>query len=332
MDLNKVSQFYDLGQVKEQKALFGRLHKTFLVVTENGKKYVFQKLNNTLLRKFGAANPIVIAEDWSNNWSKIFKALKNAPIQVSEPIAKDNQFCFEIDDSIWRVFKFIENDDETGDDKNAEINENKAHEAGKALGIFHSYLSKENLLPRFTIPNFHNTEYFLDKLDNVYNRDFENKASKVKEEFNFLLSETTKHFLPENLQKYLLHGDPKMANYLFKDGKVIALIDLDTVMLGSIFLDLGDAFRSWCKKDFIFQKNNFEAGLRGYSEGAKEKTNKDLALRATKLITLELATRYLIDYFEESYFNWDKEKFESSAEFNLFRAKKYIEYYKTINL
>ncbi len=56
----------------------------------------------------------------------------------------------------------------------------------------------------------------------------------------------------------------------------------------------------------------------------------DLIPDAFMLIVLDLAARHLIDYLEESYFQWDRVNYTTSAEFNLARARRYIAYYKEI--
>ena len=45
-----------------------------------------------------------------------------------------------------------------------------------------------------------------------------------------------------------VHGDLKISNLLFRREPVrgVALVDLDTLALGTIAFELGDAMRSWC--------------------------------------------------------------------------------------
>ena len=48
--------------------------------------------------------------------------------------------------------------------------------------------------------------------------------------------------------KKIIHGDPKLSNFLFdKNSKnVVSLIDLDTISTGSFLIDLADCIRSLC--------------------------------------------------------------------------------------
>ncbi len=57
---------------------------------------------------------------------------------------------------------------------------------------------------------------------------------------------------------------------------------------------------------------------------------KEHIIQGIKLITLELAARFLKDFFEDSYFNWDAKKYSSRAEHNLARTKRQIAIYKDI--
>mgnify|MGYP000886941718 FL=1 len=49
--------------------------------------------------------------------------------------------------------------------------------------------------------------------------------------------------------KEFIHADPKLSNFLFDANgvEVRALIDWDTIMVGSILYDFGDMVRSFCQ-------------------------------------------------------------------------------------
>jgi hypothetical protein len=40
--------------------------------------------------------------------------------------------------------------------------------------------------------------------------------------------------------------------------------------------------------------------------------------------------RFITDYFEDYYFEWDSKKYKSRKEHNLVRAKKYLSFYKNV--
>ena len=119
------------------------------------------------------------------------------------------------------------------------------------------------------------------------------------------------------------HNDTKVNNVMMnKDtGDFQAVIDLDTVMPGSLLFDYGDGIRSTAstaKEDetnlskVSINLELFEAYTDGYlSEMAPYMTYEELSLmgESIRVITLELAIRFLNDYINgDTYFKTNYEK------------------------
>ena len=162
---------------------------------------------------------------------------------------------------------------------------------------------------------------------------------KAAPEADFLAEELPKLFLPHDLPLRVIHGDPKITNILFgPGGKAKAIVDLDNCNRQSLLGELGDAFRSWCGGEEDDPKNEFRLDLfrtawKGYSKGAKDflTTHESGYLpQALGTITLELATRFLTDYFSDSYFGWDKKRYQSRRAHNLARARGQIALYRDL--
>lgn len=134
----------------------------------------------------------------------------------------------------------------------------------------------------------------------------------------------------------VIHGDLKISNVLFAGeapparDEAVALIDLDTLMRGPLWLEWGDAWRSWCNRrgedelEAVFDLEVFEASIRGFAEGFGRSLPADeLAslVDATERLALELAARYAIDVLEETYWAWDADRFPSAAAHNERRAR-----------
>ena len=323
MDLTNITKAYGLGQVKSSEKLrSGIVHQTFLTRVETGTRNIVQNMNKEL---FFAGNGDFsrIFEAWTSNYLIIAQALAEMDFSTAKPLEIKGNFCLELDGCFWRVFEFIENDGEVA------VDEEIAFAAAKALSQFHRVMRRINFIPQFPIPNFHNTPAISKKLRVLFKQNLGGKSKRVKEETNFLLNEVEKQKLPALLLG-ILHGDPNTRNFLLRDKKVIALIDFDTLMKGDLIIDIGDALRSWCRRGTEFSHQIFRASLEGYAAGNGARIDKNLAFMATKFITLELAIRYLIDYFEECYFIWDPEKFESAAKHNLSRCQQGIAYYRSM--
>ena len=236
---------------------------------------------------------------------------------------KDNiPFC-TLDGYVFRAFEYIENDPITNPSPDI------AYEGGLSLGRFHSIMSRFNFTPRFSLPHFHDTRYYIKSLTSRFN-DPRNyfKADSIRPQYSFILSALKCMDIPSSHDS-LIHGDPKLANYLFKDNKAIATLDLDTVMYSDRTYDIGDALRSWCRQKpstSLFLPEIFESYIEGYNDGSDTPLTRGSAKDALSLLTLELCTRYLIDYFDESYFTLNP-KYSSRAEQSITRCTRYLGYY-----
>ncbi|KYF67001.1 MULTISPECIES: phosphotransferase enzyme family protein [Sorangium] len=124
------------------------------------------------------------------------------------------------------------------------------------------------------------------------------------------------------------HGDLKISNLRFSEaGEGICLLDLDTLALQSLDVELGDAWRSWCNPagedatEARFDLEVFAAAVAGYREVRPFSAEEREALAdAVERIALELAARFCRDAFEDRYFGWDAARFPTRVAHNLHRA------------
>ena len=116
------------------------------------------------------------------------------------------------------------------------------------------------------------------------------------------------------------HNDTKLNNILLDDktGEGVCIIDLDTVMPGSLLYDFGDALRVGAstgaedEKDLSkvwFDLELFEAFTKGFLEEVRDNiTEKELELLpfSAILMTYECGIRFLADYLNgDTYFKID---------------------------
>lgn len=219
----------------------------------------------------------------------------------------------------WRSYLFIEN--AVGID--VVENTGQAFEAAKAFGAFHGQLADLPVRLHDTIPRFHHTRSRFETLIRSVERDACNRASDVKAEINFVLEREDMVDVVLNLlasgeiPERVTHNDTKLNNVLIdtRTGKGQCVIDLDTVMQGSILYDFGDLVRTTTttvsedERDLSLAAMNleyFEALVKGYLETASGfLLPKERALLpfSGNLITLEIGMRFLTDYLEgDSYF------------------------------
>ncbi len=130
----------------------------------------------------------------------------------------------------------------------------------------------------------------------------------------------------------IAHGDLKISNVLLDPAgtEAIALIDLDTLARMPLAFEMGDAFRSWCnpggedQTDARFDGELFRAAVQGYGAGARGWITRDegsVFVEATRVIALELSTRFCADALNERYFGWNAARYASRGEHNLVRAR-----------
>jgi Ser/Thr protein kinase RdoA (MazF antagonist) len=217
-----------------------------------------------------------------------------------------------------------------------EVNVAYSYEAGKAFGNFQSMLSDlpEGALGE-TIPNFHNMEFRLQQFHDAVKA---NPAGRL-DEAQPLIEEIEKRakamciqemlYRDGRLKKRTNHCDTKVNNILFdENGKVLCVIDLDTVMPGFVLSDIGDFIRTGANTGAEDDENLdnvnadveiFKAYTRGYMETAQSfLTPLEISLLpyGGRLLSYMQTVRFLTDYINgDTYYKIHK------PQHNLIRAK-----------
>jgi Ser/Thr protein kinase RdoA (MazF antagonist) len=206
-----------------------------------------------------------------------------------------------------------------------------AREAGALVARFHSALADfEGELHPLGFP-FHDTTRHLADLERALEAHGEHRlhaevAAVGREVRAAAGAWTSLGELPERV----VHGDLKFSNLLFEGERATALIDLDTLARMPLWVELGDAWRSWCNpksedaEEATLDLEIFRASTEGYL-GALEfelaPGERESLVVALERIALELCARYAADALEESYFAWDEDRFAGAGEHNLARAR-----------
>ena len=242
----------------------------------------------------------------------------------------------------YRIYEYIDN----SISYNQSVDKNIVFNTGKAFGNFQKLLRgyPMNKLEE-TIKDFHNTPERYKKLMDDIKFDTEGRVIEVAKEIVFILMrEDICSLIMDDLKEgeipyRVTHNDTKVNNVMMnKDtGDFLAVIDLDTVMPGSMLFDYGDGIRSTAstvsedEKDLTKVSINlelFKAYTDGYlSEMAPYLKYEEVSLMAEsiRIITLELAIRFLNDYINgDTYFKIDYDTH------NLDRAKNQIQLVKDI--
>ncbi|OGL96114.1 hypothetical protein A2348_01235 [Candidatus Uhrbacteria bacterium RIFOXYB12_FULL_58_10] len=316
---------YDIGPVKSVKPIsVGLIHQTYQVRAAK-ETFVFQRLHPILASDASGKDFFVVTAFLNDQGFPAPKCVRSKKRKV---LTKDSNGCK------WRVQTFL-----SGKTFTTLRDAKKAREAGMMFGRFHKTLAylKYDFESKKIL---HETEKIFASFVSTMKKNWTNPLlDDVAEDVAFLANEMHKVLWPASLPLRAIHGDPKISNLLFDaNGKACGIVDLDTCNRRPLLVETGDMFRSWCGHEEddpknMFRLDIFKAGWSGYakaSEGFISTRERKLVPLSIATITLELASRFLTDYFTDSYFGWDPKRYPSRRAHNLARARGQLALYRDV--
>ena len=224
----------------------GLINRTFLVQTGAGDRYVLQRVNHHVF-----PHPDAIAANVE---------LVNARLAESGYSLERYHFFktrtgafhhYDAEGWPWRLVSHVP-DSATFDKARTP---ERAREGARAFSLFYRHLNSDsgdlNLTP--AIPDFINFQ----KRIADYRASLQNGLPERLKHAAALIAAVQPHLnLPEKwiewqnaglLPRRTIHADPKISNVLFHKSRdaALAVIDLDTVMHGTLLYDFGDMARSY---------------------------------------------------------------------------------------
>ena len=216
----------------------GHINLTLLVTTTE-KRYIMQKMNT---RVFTDPDSLMA------NICGVTEHLAARGIETLNVVFTKDGKNYLKGDECYRVYDFIENTVTYQTVTDKEVFKN----SGAAFGEFQNYLSEFDASKLTeTIKRFHDTPKRFADFKAALEADAFDRAKDCKEEIDFILShEKTYGIAMEGLKDGSLplrvtHNDTKLNNILMdaETGAARAVIDLDTIMPGSMLFDFGDSIR-----------------------------------------------------------------------------------------
>lgn len=296
-----------------ENIITGHINKTFKVCID-GDYYIVQIINSNVFKS---------VKDVMQNISVVCGYLNNNNITTLRYLTTKEGLNYTMDSNgnYIRVYKYI-NDSISMDYTN---DLEYIYNAGLGFGEFCSTISNiSNNTIIDTIPNFHNTKMYMNRLFSINN----DRVSNVENLLNDIYKLRDYSNIVDSISKKVTHNDIKFSNILFStvDKSYKCVIDLDTIMNGYISYDFADGVRSICHNvDNTLNLNKLEAYSKGFLSYPISLEDKSVLVDSIVSISLELSSRYLYEYLVDgNYFNLP------SVEDNYIKSKNYIYFAKDV--
>ena len=270
----------------------GHINDTYLVVTP-ASRFICQRIKSGMdTRKL------------EHNFKLYSEALKAAGMCFPDWLKNRDGKYYVTDENggCWRMYPFIE-----GDILTAPLAKETLYACGQGLANMHMILGTIRGELQAVYPGLNDLSHYYDE----YLRTI-NGAGPAKENRDAAIEATIESKIADMLavtseEMAPVHADAKLSNILFRDGRVIGFIDMDTVMQGAPIEDVADCIRSCCVRDGYLDKEAAEAIAAGYERVAGNKFTRKELKRAFDKVCFTLALRYYTDtisgggHFREHY-------------------------------
>lgn len=310
---DKVTTFEKYGE--------GHINETYLLILDGKHHYIFQKINSHIFTDVGLLMNNI--EKVTAFLSKEIKKAGGDPLRETLniiPTKDDKTFYYdESNDSYYRIYLFVKDSITLQECNSPEL----FKESAIGFGGFAKQLEKfDASCLGEVIKDFHNTKKRFEHFKETLAKDPLNRAKNVKTEIDFVLKrEKDCSIIVDALAcglvpLHVTHNDTKLNNVLLDKTtmKSLCVIDLDTIMPGSILYDFGDSIRFGCNpagenernlSKVNFRFDYFSAYVDGYLDilgNSITNKEKELLPFGAKLMTLECGIRFLDDYLDGDHY------------------------------
>jgi Ser/Thr protein kinase RdoA (MazF antagonist) len=274
----------------------GHINETFLVRAPS-EDLILQRVNQRVFADPDAMMANVLA---------VHRHLEGSLIPHPVP-ADDGRWLVRIGADAWRAWRRV-----PGGELARAATAATAGSAGRLLGRFHDALADFDATTLTTpLPGFHDPGRRLAELRAVVKADPRGRAHGVADEVESAFAAAA---LVERAQELTArvriratHNDAKLDNVLFRGAEAVCLVDLDTLMPGAQFWDVGDLVRTAAttaaeddpSPDVAVEPHLYSAIIDGYRSGAGaslESPEIDALNVAGAIVTYEQAVRFLTDW------------------------------------
>ena len=290
----------------------GLINRTWKVAVPEGE-YILQRVNHDVFKKpdFIAHNIRVVSD---------YLQQHHPDYCFVTPIVSGSgsDMIYLKEKGYFRLFPFVTN----SHSKEVVETPEQAFEAAAQFGKFTRLLSGFDVGKlHVTIPDFHNLEVRYQQFLTALKKGNQRRCAESKELVSFLIQHENIVSDYKNIRvnkKFKLratHHDTKISNVLFDaEGKGICVIDLDTIMPGYFFSDVGDMMRTYLspvneeEKDFNkieIREEFYKAIVEGYGNEMKNElttAERNYFFYAGKFMIYMQALRFLTDYLNNDVY------------------------------
>lgn len=298
----------------------GHINDTYLVETKGKEKYILQRINDKIFTDVDKLmqNIVGVTEYISAHTAAPKEECLRVIPTSGKPYLRTEEGCF-------RTYNFISAGVSIEHVPTAE----GLYVSAKGFGAFQAALDGYPAETLFdSIPDFHNTAVRFKKFVAAVENDVCGRRASVQKEIDFVTDRqrycdrVVGALNRGELPYRVTHNDTKVNNVLIDvvNMRPVTVIDLDTVMRGSILYDFGDGVRSGAstgaedERDLTkvnFSKELYAAYAKGFvGEVGGRLTEAEIGMLhfGAILMTYECGMRFLTDYLEgDTYFKTHRE-------------------------
>jgi hypothetical protein len=316
-ELREVLARYGIGPAAQSRPQGGgHVKASYRIVdrANSGSEFLLQRLNPSVFRDGGA-----VMRNFARVTTHLERAIAEAGLSSPErrvlrlvPTLTGEIGVVAPDGAWWRLLQYI-----PGTQMIEHVEDpTQAREIGAAFGLFQRLTASYAGPPlEVTIPDFHDTPNRLATFEETVRRNPVGRAAAVWSEIAFILARRGLADLLASaagrVPLRVVHNDAKPSNVLLdaETGAGLAVVDLDTVMPGTVLHDIGDLIRSSsCSAPedetdlslvrvdptlFLALASGF---LSGSGPGLLNEVERELFVAAGLVITYEQGIRFLTDH------------------------------------
>ena len=299
---------HSAGEITVETINGGLINHSYKVSCQLKPNFLLQRINKNVFE-----HPEQVQENYIRLWQYAEFEFTGLRLPAPKHCGKMTTLFVDRKENFWRAFEFIDDTRmHSATEKPAQ-----AKATAKAFAKFTLAFADFNVEQlQIVIPGFHDLSLRFSQFEESLKGETYERMAKALPIVDALKKrEKYKHFYEiivesDQFPQRVMHHDAKIANVLFnnKSGKVVCLVDFDTVMPGYFFSDLGDMIRSMvCPEDenstnydnITVRKDFYDAILSGYvdviGKELTESEKKYIHYSGLLMIYMQ-ALRFITDY------------------------------------